>query len=61
MSAVAVGALILANIAFPPSIIITIIGGGAALGMVNYYLDYHENFESMKEWYTKAKVYGKKL
>lgn len=61
MSAAAVGALILANIAFPPSIIITIIGGGAALGMVNFYLDYHENFESMKEWYTKAKVYGKKL
>lgn len=29
--------------------------------MVNYYLDYHENFEAMKDWYTKAKDYGKKL
>lgn len=53
----AVGALILVNIAFPPTVIVTIIGGGAIPTMVSDYFDSKEYFDAMKEWYSKAKVY----
>lgn len=58
--------LVLANIALPPTVIITlaiaVVGGGSGMvAMINYLIDASEYYQTAKERYNIIKTYGTKL
>lgn len=63
---VATGVMVICNIAFPPSVIVTIVlaavgGGGAVVTAVNYLIDAHSDYTLAVDDYAMIKGLGTKL
>ncbi len=58
--------LVASNVAFPPSVIVTIVvaavgGGGSVIGCVNSLIDSHDYYKDAADIYITIRTYGTKL
>lgn len=61
-----IAGLVAANVAFPPSVIVTIVvaalgGGAGVVGCVNYVIDAYTNYTTAADLYVTIRTYGTKL